>query len=320
MTSTPSSTFTNSKNEMKTPILLTLQVEVSPENKGDFVSWQGKFNNTIVSSPGFISLEFLLPSNLDKHWLIIQRFASQESADSWRNSQGRLELINELKDKLGEENIQEIVSDETSVREGITEVFVTQVSAQNEKMFQAWSAKIHQAEAKFPGFRGAYLQSPMEQGGHWITLLQFDTLENLNHWLNSSERYKLLKEADALGSTFESHRLISPFSGWFAGVPKKVPLWKQTMLILLVLFPVVMLELKFLNPLLTGYKLPIVMFIGNALSVSLISYPLMPLAIKYLNWWVAPKGDQNQQMRITILGTLFILALYLFEVLFFLWF
>ncbi|MBN9376886.1 MAG: hypothetical protein J0H93_00770 [Chlamydiales bacterium] len=53
-------------------------------------------------------------------------------------------------------------------------------------------AKIHEAEARFPGFKGVYVKPPREtQGKTWITLLQFDTPENLDLWLHSAERADL---------------------------------------------------------------------------------------------------------------------------------
>lgn len=188
-----------------------------------------------------------------------------------------------------------------------TEVFVTQVDPEKEEAFRAWIAKIHQAEATFPGFRGMYVQSPV-QGRNWITFLHFDTEENLERWLHSQERQKILLESQPLIVSLESHR-ISPYGGWFTSI-EKPSVWKQTMLVLLVLFPIVMLELKFLTPLTKGLNPSIATFIGNAISVALIAWPLMPLAISCLKWWLAPKIDR----RTNIFGAGIIVAVYLLEI------
>lgn len=81
---------------------------------------------------------------------------------------------------------------------------------------------------------------------------------------------------------------------------------------LLVLFPVVMLEMRFLGPLLSGLNVAVGTFIGNLISVSLVSWPLAPLAIKALDWWLqAPAGSRR---RAEILGGATIAALYALEI------
>lgn len=207
---------------------------------------------------------------------------------------------------------------ETSSSQGVvTEVFVTEVSKDNEDAYRTWIAKIHEAEAQFPGFKGMYLQAPVPgKGRHWVALLQFDTHDNLDRWLQSPERQTLLKEAEPFVVSVESHRVTTPFAGWFAtlanegGVP---PVWKQTMLILLVLFPIVMLEMLFLSPRTSSLNFSLATFIGNALSVTLVSWPFLPFAIKSLRWWLKPKLP----LRTTLLGILCVCVLYLFEVAFF---
>ncbi len=181
-----------------------------------------------------------------------------------------------------------------------------------EKDYRAWIAKIHHVEAKFPGFRGVYVQSPKGRGKHWITLLQFDSMQNLEGWLQSPERKQVLQESAPLISSLEAHRVFSPYAGWFASIAKVgelPPVWKQTMLVLLVLFPIVVFELKYLSPLLSGLNSSVSTFISNALSVTLISFPMMPIAILFLGWWLS-----TNSLKTTIRGTLLLGLLYLAEI------
>jgi uncharacterized protein len=117
-------------------------------------------------------------------------------------------------------------------------------------------------------------------------------------------------------SSIESHRIYSPFAGWFKSLQEtagELPAaWKQTMIVLLVLYPIVMLELKYLNPFLTGLNPSLGMFIGNAISASLVSWPLVPIAIYFLKWWLVPKDPHR--LRDTLLGTVVVLVLYIIEV------
>jgi antibiotic biosynthesis monooxygenase (ABM) superfamily enzyme len=68
-------------------------------------------------------------------------------------------------------------------------------------------------------------------------------------------------------------------------------LWKTAALVLLTLFPVVMIELKFLNPHLRGLPPSVATFIGNAISVLLTTWPLMPLAIRAFRPWLFPEDQ-----------------------------
>lgn len=298
--------------------ILTTKLEIKPENIIDFADWQSHFNAKIAAYPGFVSLEILSPALPEQpKWLLVQRFYSSQDLNNWRQSEIRHSFMVDLEKYLvAKDNIEEVVSTSAGMQGGITEVIITQVDPKNEKGFRKWIAKIHCAEAKFPGFKGIYVQSPIFGSGlNWITLLQFDTPEHLEFWLRSSERQKVILEAEGLFSAMEHHRMISPYAGWFSSIAKKggePSVWKQTMLVLLVLFPIVILELKYLNPLTNRLNPSLETFIGNAISVSLVSWPMMPIALSFLGWWLIPKAKHNR--RDNLLGLLIVILLYLIEI------
>ena len=93
-----------------------------------------------------------------------------------------------------------------------------------------------------------------------------------------------------------------------------IPAWKQALVVLLFLYPLVMLEYLFLIPHLADMPLAISTFIGNAISVGLLAFPCMPFANRALAWWLLPPTKPS----VTLLGTLLMLALFLIEVLLFL--
>lgn len=300
-------------------IIKSLHLVIPADNLDPFVEWQGKLNSAIATFPGFVSLEIAYPSIAQNQWAVIERFDSQENSDNWNNSEIRKSLINEIKGLTADKTIKEEFVGLSSFQDGITEVLVTEVDPSREKEFKVWAAKIHQVEAKFPGFRGVYLQSPSTKNGrHWITILKFDSSENLDRWLNSPERHRVLDESNNLLSSFESHRVVSPYAGWFASTAKNgalPPAWKQALIVLLVLYPIIMFEIKFFNPLVKDFHNSFGVFLGNALSVALLTWPMMPLAIKALNWFLVP--PEGKYTSYTILGVLLIMGLYLLELLFF---
>lgn len=307
-----------SSSEKATIVTTTLRIR--PEAKEEFINWQAKFNASIAAFPGFVSLELLLTTNTPPSWALVQRFKNYETLSAWRSSQERHQLLEELQNFLvkSETNAIQDIASESSSQDSVTEVFVTQVNPDKELAYRQWTAKIHQIEAKFPGFRGVYVQSPTySQGKNWITLLQFDTPENLDRWLSSPERKEILSQGESLITSLESHRVISPYAGWFASIAKQgqIPaVWKQTMVVLLVLFPIVILELKYLSPLTATLNSSVATFIGNAISVTLIAWPFMPIAIWFLGWWLAPKGTASQQKKATLMGIGVLILLYFLEI------
>ena len=286
----------------------------------EFADWQANLNHYVSNFDGFISFEILSPASIDKpEWVVIQRFSNQKSLQNWRDSSQHKQLLMELNEYLKPGQPIAINEIESAAKDqaNVAEVFVTQVQPEKINAFREWAAKIHKVEAQFPGFKGMYLQSPIERNGTtWITFLQFDTTENLDKWLESPERRAVLNEGKPLVKSLESHRVISPYSGWFANtsaVNEVPPVWKQTMMVLLVLFPIIMLELKFLSPLTAPLNPSLATFIGNAISVTLVSWPTLPIAIYFMNWWLTP-DKKKDRVKTAIIGTLVMAAVYLVEI------
>jgi uncharacterized protein len=303
--------------------VMTLKAVIPPPLKNAFIDWQTQLHAKIAAFSGFVSLEILSPSQTGHHeWMIVQRFSASDSLFQWRHSKEFQILLEELKQVLKNDHSLEIEEAHAAhEQKETTEVFVAQVAPGMENLYHEWIAKIHQVEAKFPGFRGIYVESPMEgKGRNWITLLQFDHPDNLDRWLNSKERAEMLRESHFFLTALESHRILSSYSGWFASLAKKgeiPPVWKQTMLVLLVLFPIVMFEIKYLPQFTTHLNPALANFIGNAISVTLIAWPMMPLVIKALNWWLSPKENKIKASTLSLLGTSLICLLYLFEIVLF---
>lgn len=301
--------------------LLSWSIQVPPEKRRDFIAWQGDLSRNVSHAQGFTSLEFLAPRKPSREeWCINIRFRTAANALEWKNSPTFHEILQQLNPSIIPGSLRIEQGHDGDLLGNVTELFFTQVDPSQEAEFRGWSAKMHEAEAHFPGFRGVYLQAPKEKGGHWLTLLQFDSIPDLERWLNSTERKEILSNPLPWISSMESNRMASSYAGWFSSLGKDEPappVWKQTMLVLLVLYPIVMLILRYVNPLLSGLNPAVTMFIGNSISVSLIAYPFMPLALYALGWWCLPKGRFAPLKN--LLGLILILFLYILEIIVFLY-
>ena len=86
---------------------------------------------------------------------------------------------------------------------------------------------------------------------------------------------------------------------------------------LLTLYPIVMLELLFLNPLTQSLGMAVATFIGNLLSVAATGFLLIPLALRAFEWWLLPGPDHSPQVEAA--GIALIVSLYALSVVVFAW-
>jgi antibiotic biosynthesis monooxygenase (ABM) superfamily enzyme len=297
-----------------TAILVKVRLHGAAE--APFFDWQARFAQAVAAAPGFIGVEFvpLVESRLD--WRIVLQFAQPEHLEAWRRSSAARTLIYELHGLLTEEGEHLFAEEEAADFHGhgsVTEVITSLVRPGQEQGFRTWSARIQAAQSAFPGYRGTYIQAPTGQQLHWTTLVRFASAREMDVWLASQERRRLLVDGDRSVQSWKNHRLPNSFAGWFPGEADMAPPnWKQAMVVLLALFPVVMAELRWLGPMLGDLKQALATFIGNALSVALLTWLLMPLMVRALHWWLVPAPAQARW--IVPAGTVLILGLYAVEI------
>ena len=196
-----------------------------------------------------------------------------------------------------------------SVKHGVTMVIVTAVKPGREAAYRAWAERIQKIQGKFPGYIGSFVQPPQQKETGWTTVLRFDSAANLDRWLNSKERAAVLKEGEDMIEGFHAQRVDTSFPGWVPTDPttgKPPNMWKTACLILLTVYPVIMLELRFLNPQLPDLNPAVRTFIGNALSVALTTWPLMPTAIWAFHAWLYP--ERQPRWLVTIMPIVLVLC------------
>lgn len=275
-------------------LLLCARPKAGAEN--GFARWPQRLQAAALAHPGAVSCEFWPPAPPDQdEWVAVLRFESIDSQRAWRGSETFRNLLKDAEPFVEGDRVLTLsgsAATEFYMQNGATEFIVTVVKPGKEVEFRDWAARIDDLESTFPGFRGSYIQSSESGDNVWTTLVRFDTVQNLNAWLDSPNRKKILKEGEGLVERFLAHRVDTSFPGWVPPDPvtgKPPSMWKTASLVLLVLFPVVALELKFLTPRLHSLNPAFGTFIGNAISVLLTTWPLMPLAIRLFHAYLFPE-------------------------------
>jgi antibiotic biosynthesis monooxygenase (ABM) superfamily enzyme len=299
---------------VQSPHSIATKLRVIDGAHAAFSRWQARLTRAATVQPGFLSIEFIPVHAGSSEWRAVQCFRTPEQLDAWLRAPNRQRLFGEgaiwLDGTSGDESAPDFHGSGS-----VTEVIVTAVQPGQESAFHAWCEAIQTAQGEFPGYMGTLVQAPPSDAQPvWTTLVRFSKPEQLDAWLVSSQRDELLRQSEGLVASWKSHRMPSSFAGWFPGgqVEQSAPAaWKQAAIVLLVLFPAVMLELRFLSPLLAGLNPAIATFVGNAISVGLVTWPLAPLAIRSLRWWLQP--DPASRARADMFGVATVAALYAIE-------
>ncbi len=277
-----------------------------------------RWQTEVLASGGVVSVEFWPPAPPDQlEAVAVTRFASLDALQAWRRGTSDRELVEAAKPLAEGGMVMQLVGQaavEYSVKHGVTMVMVTDIKPGREAEYRAWADRIQKIQATYPGYIGSFVQPPQHNETGWTTVLRFDSAANLENWIKSDARAALVKESEALVQGFHAQRVDTSFPGWIPNDPvtgKPPNRWKTACLILLTLFPVIMLELKFLNPPLADLNPAVRTFIGNAISVGVTTWPLIPIAIFAFYPWLFPEN----QPRWKVVAAPFILVLcYLAEI------
>src|SRR5664279_3974112 len=236
-------------SDAATSVSIVTQTCVRPESAAAFARWQGETSTVISSFPGFIE-QRLMPPNppLQVDWVILQRFASLEDAKRWLGSSERQSRIEGATPMLvGRDDVHIVRDDASAARAApVSALMSTRVKPGMEAEYLKWEQKVAAAQSKAAGLQG-YRFEPAVPGVQedYVAILRFDNEANLQAWLDSPERKRLVEEAAPLTEEFHTRMARTGFEQWFrdAAGPDApgLPVWKMDMLVLLMLYPIVFL-------------------------------------------------------------------------------
>ncbi|MFE7705472.1 antibiotic biosynthesis monooxygenase [Streptomyces sp. NPDC057486] len=275
----------------------------------EYQRWQHRMNEAAREFDGFEGAEVYPPAADDENeWVAVFRFAGVDYLTAWLDSGRRRELLDEGREFFEESPTQEVLrggAPAEQAPEVVTAVISHEVKPGREEGFLRWQEKALKAQAKSPGFMGSELFKPVEGvQEHWVVVFRFDSREHLDDWLASDVRQKLLEEGRTYFTSYDVRKVGSAFSGWFrfgeGEQDNAPPNWKQAMTVVLALYPTVTVLNLTEGHWLDGLGVPgyIGLFIGNVLSVSVLTWLLMPLVNKALAFWLVPGRASNYRVHL----------------------
>ncbi len=286
-------------------VTIVTQTRVVPERAAEFESWHRSVSGIVAAQPGFIQETVLPPSppaQLD--WVILQRFSTSADALSRLRSAERERLVAEAQPMLVGQDDVHLLDDGASgvLPAPVSAVISTRIKPGQESAYRAWERKIAAAQSRAAGFQGYRFEPPVPGlQEDWLAILRFDSEANLEAWLASPERAKLLEESGSFTDEYHTRIVRTGFDQWFrpanaaasissrvetehgrsdAALPRgrafqclgaDAPRWSSTWVC----------------------RLWGALFIGNAVSVVLLSL-LVPWSSCWLDWWLSADDHQPQ--------------------------
>ena len=185
-------------------------------------------------------------------------------------------------------------------------VIIHRIPGDQEEWFLDWQRGVTAAAEAFSGYRGTDIYPATSlRPGVWVVVLHFDEDRSLQQWLDSPTRAEWVAKLTARIGTFDVTPLAGGFGVWFAEQSergKPPPGWKMVATVLLALYPTVMLLTIFPGPFVQPLGFAVAMVIGNALSVSLLQYVVMPVLTRILRPWLAANLPEQRNFSLAGLG------------------
>ncbi|WOD41428.1 antibiotic biosynthesis monooxygenase [Nodosilinea sp. E11] len=166
--------------------------------------------------------------------------------------------------------------------------------------YEAWTKGINREARQFDGFLGVDIIRPRDHDyPEYVVIVKFDTYEHLRRWIRSPTYRAWMAQSHGLIAARSQQHLPSGLEIWFT-LPNShtdlrsplssPPYYKQVILGVLAVYPLILLANGLLGSLLGGLHPLVSLFISVIFVSALLTYPVMPWLSKGLEFWLYPKA------------------------------
>ncbi|MEX1364340.1 MAG: antibiotic biosynthesis monooxygenase [Nannocystaceae bacterium] len=284
-------------------VVISLRVRAGHER--DYERWQAEIDAAAEDFEGFEGSEVLPPRpGVQDEWVVVYRFDSAHHLTEWMRSEVRAALLQRAAPYL-EHRSEHVVATPRGSARPVTVVVSRRVEPGHEHDFERWQRGITKAAEAFAGFLGSESFRPVPGvQDDWVIVFRFASPATLQAWLDSPERESWIDEARPWAQQVAMHTVGGGLGGWFplgptAAAASAAPAkWKQSLAVLLALYPTVMLLTMFVSPRLDALvPQPVSMFLSNLASVAILTWLMMPATTRLLRPWL-----RSRDLRATVLG------------------
>lgn len=292
-----------------------------PEKKKDLATIAAEVERDAAGTDGFLATDIALFTAADLDWAFMITFESDYALDQWLASQSHSQFLQRLAEEDFPADAPMIRIEPGGTPPQGCAVFTHRVKRHQREPFLDLQAQVASVAKTFDGYSSTTVLPSTVDPDIWTTIVRFDSEANLNLWLRSESRAKLLPQVrDLLEEDYSTATARTPFGAvvrLVGGAPVTSPTWKMVMLVVLVLFPTVTILLSFWNKLMTDLQVPPgIGSVGSQLiATSLVTWLWMPWISRIFTWWIDPiDGAKGKR---SVIGAAVVVACYALEIGFF---
>lgn len=282
---------------------VVISLRVHEGHEAEYERWQAQIDSAAEGFDGFEGSEVLPPqAGVQDDWVVVYRFDTADHLTGWMRSDVRAALVEEATPHFDHVS-EHVVAIPRGPARPVTAVLSQRVKPGHEAQLERWQKGITQAAGAFAGFLGAETFKPVPGiQDEWVIVFRFASPKTLQGWLDSKERQTWLDQAKPWVRDVSMQTVGGGLGGWFPlspQSPRQPPDWKQSLAVLVALYPTVMVLNYLLWPQLEKVvSVPVNMFLNNVASVAILTWVLMPPTTRLLDPWLNPKSD-----KATVVGT-----------------
>jgi len=281
------------------PATVVIGQRLRPDRHDAYRRWQDDVTAAAARFPGYLGSEATPVPDQQGDATIIYRFDTAEHLDGWLTSTARDDLVASGEDLFDAPPTQQVLVGGDDDEPLATVVVSHAVRPADEATFLEWQDRMTEAESRSPGFRGSELFPPVPGvQAEWTALYRFASAADLERWMASDERRRLLDEGERF-QDFRLRRVSGTFGSWFPATGSgadatPMPNWKSALSVLVGLYPTVVLLTLALGKIWPSAQLWESLLLGNVLSVTLLTWVIMPTVNRVFAFWLTPRRDAEQ--------------------------
>jgi antibiotic biosynthesis monooxygenase (ABM) superfamily enzyme len=205
-----------------------------------------------------------------------------------------------------------------STAEPVVFVVTRRVRSGCERQFKQWMDRMAKAESALAGFLGREDIPPQPDGQDtWTHVVRFASVEDQRAWFADPTYTALIEEVKPLCTQVHRTNPITGFGAWFAPPAHPahgpVPTWKQTLAVVLSLYPsIYLISWAFTSH--VHWPFAMKLLASNLIAVSCVSWITLPFVRRCIGWWMP--GVPDRPMRVEV-GMTLLIAVVLVGLMFF---
>jgi uncharacterized protein len=246
-------------------------------------------------SEGYQGSEIFPPiPGVQDGYVVLYRFSRGTHLREWLASTAKDELRLRVAELLEEPAREFFFTHGRNPAGSASSVFAYRIQPEREAAFQEWRHRIMEDVRKQKGFLGTESFDALDcTVPEFIVVVRFDNRTDLDAWLNSPIHQAYMVEVRRIVDHVSLRRIGSGFEGWFDVSANSAPpaKWRQALVILSALFPVIMVFRHLLAGLFNIVPLPVAFLILLTLDLAFLTYIVMPRYTRLMNFWLHSPPD-----------------------------